>query len=95
MAHAYIHLDSIDTLEDYLRKLEGWKEILDNLKKEMSDYHASLEQDQKWYGQSHNDFDEDFIKKLCNGNLQQAFAAMEDGQKSISRLKDRAEELGN
>ena len=46
MANAYIHLDSVDTLEQYRHKLQNWKERLYALNNEMRNYHNSLEQDQ-------------------------------------------------
>ena len=45
MANAYIHLDSVDTLEQYRHKLQDWKEKIYAIKAEMEHYHRSLEQD--------------------------------------------------
>lgn len=94
MANAYIHLDSIDTLEQYRHKLEDWKRRLYALNDEMRNYHNSLEQDQKWYGQSHGEFHENCISQIYNKNFQPAAEAMDEGQKFLRNLQSRAEELG-
>ena len=94
MANAYIHLDSIDTLEQYRHKLEDWKRRLYALNDEMRGFHNSLEQDQKWYGQSHSEFYENCISPIYNKHFQPTAEALDEGQKFLRNLQNRAEELG-
>lgn len=59
----------------------------------MRNYHNSLEQDQKWYGQSHSEFYENCISQIYNKDFQPAAEAMDEGQKFLRNLQSRAEEL--
>ena len=65
-----------------------------SLNDEMRSYHNSLEQDQKWYGQSHSEFYENTISTIYNKNFQPAAEAMDEGQQFLRQLQSRAEELG-
>jgi hypothetical protein len=95
MANAYIHLDSIDTLEQYRHKLESWKrDTLYKLADEIRLYHEGLQQDQKWYGQSHEEFKEQFADIFYNKFFQPAAELMDEAQKYLRNLQNRAEELG-
>jgi hypothetical protein len=94
MANAYIHLDSIDTLEQYRHKLEDWKRRLYALNDEMRNFHNSLENDQKWYGQSHSDFFENCIEPIYNKYFQPSAEALDEGQTFLRTLQSKAEELG-
>lgn len=95
MANAYIHLDSIDTLEQYRHKLESWKrDILYKLNDEIRLYHDGLQQDQRWYGQSHEEFKEKYVDPIYNKYLQQAAELLDEGQNYLRTLQIRAEELG-
>lgn len=94
MANAYIHLDSIDTLEQYRHKLEDWKRRLYAINDEMRNFHNSLEQDQKWYGLSHGEFYENCISPIYSKHFQPTAEALDEGQKFLRNLQNRAEELG-
>jgi molecular chaperone GrpE (heat shock protein) len=93
MANTYIHLDSIDTLEEYRNKLEDWKRKLYKINDEMRNYHNSLEQDQRWYGQSHTEFYED-ISTIYDKYFQPAAEAYDEAQNVLRKLQVRAEEIG-
>lgn len=95
MANTYIHLDSVDTLEQYRHKLESWKrDTIYQLFNQMRQYHEGLQQDQRWYGQSHEEFKEKFIDEIYNKHLQPVAEAFDEGQKFLRQLQSRAEELG-
>lgn len=94
MANAYIHLDSVDTLEQYRHKLQDWKERLYALNNEMRNYHNSLEQDQKWYGQSHSEFWENYIGPIYDKHFQPTAETLMEGRDFLVKLQSRAEELG-
>lgn len=94
MANAYIHLDSVDTLEQYRHKLQDWKEKIYAIKAEMEHYHRSLEQDQKWFGKSHEEFYENFTKPIYDKHMQPVAEAMDEGKVFLRNLQSRAEELG-
>ena len=94
MANAYIHLDSVHTLEEYRHKLQDWKERLYALNNEMRIYHESLEHDQRWYGQSHSEFWENHIGSIYNKHLQPVAETLMEGRDALVKLQSRAEELG-
>lgn len=95
MANAYFTLDSIDTLSQYRLQLEIWKrEGLYELWNKMRAYHDSLEQDQRWAGQSHKEFYEEVLKPIYDKWFQPAAQAMDEGQQSLTKLQQKAEELG-
>lgn len=95
MAKAYIHLDSIDTLEEYKTKLYDWKHQLYDMHKQMINYHATLATEQRWYGQSHDEFYENNIIEIYNRYFQAAAAFLdEECVSALTNLKKRAEELG-
>lgn len=95
MANTYIHLDSVDTLEEYRHKLENWKrETIYKLWNEIRLYHESLEQDERWYGQSHGEFKEKFIDTFYDKYMQPLAQEMMDAKEFLQRLQVRAEEIG-
>ena len=95
MANAYIHLDSIETLSQYDSKMDDWKRRLYSLFDEMRNYHDSLEADQKWYGQSHQEFKENHIMHIYTKFFQPAAEFIdEESRRQLRNLKVKAEELG-
>lgn len=94
MANTYIHLDSVDTLEEYRHKLEAWKRELYRINDEMRNFHNSLEQDQRWYGHSHTEFYEDNIGEIYDKFFQPAAEAYDEAQEALRKLQVRAEEIG-
>lgn len=93
MANAYIHLDSVETLEQYRHKLQDWKERFYAIKAEMEHYHRSLEQDQKWYGRSHEEFYENFTKPIYDAYIQPMAETIEEAKTFLRNLQNKAEEL--
>ena len=94
MANAYIHLDTVDTLEQYRHKLQDWKERLYALNNEMRNYHNMLEQDQQWYGKSHSEFWENYIGPIYGKHFQPTAEMLMEGRDFLVKLQSRAEELG-
>ena len=95
MANAYIHLDSVDTLEQYRHKLDSWKrDRIYQLWNEIRLFHEALQQDQRWYGQSHEEFKEKFVDPVYNQHLQPAAQLLTDAIDYLTKLQVKAEELG-
>jgi len=94
MANTYIHLDELRTLEEYRGKLDNWKHELYKIFKEMNHYHNSLEQDQRWYGQSHSEFYEDHISMIYDKFMQPAAFEFDEAKKILRQLEVRASEIG-
>ena len=95
MANAYIHLDSVETLSEYDTKMDDWKRRLYSLFDEMRHYHSSLESDQRWYGQSHQEFYESHIEHIYWKFFQPAAEFIdEESRPQLKQLRVKAEELG-
>lgn len=95
MANTYIHLDSVSTLEEYRSKLDSWKrDTIYQMWNQIRQYHEALEQDQRWYGQSHEEFKEKFIDPFYNKYMQPLAQEMTDAMDFLTKLQSKAEELG-
>lgn len=94
MSSVYIHLDSTETLDQYIQKVYDWKHEIYDLHQRILSYHASLGEENKWYGRSHEEFHEEFILEIMNKYFQPAAQFLdEECHTYLVNLKNKVEEL--